>query len=137
MFADVATAKEILGEYFNEPGVELLLRLMHTAIGFKPIEGSSEPALGATRIGGTPDLPAAESWPVRPVAADAEAIGARGGSRHRPHIRRILRDRHPSLSRAFGLVDAASLGLSSAICRPMSAIGKSKHAGYSAGQQGS
>ena len=38
MFADVATAKEILDEYFNEPGVELLLRVMYTAIGFESIE---------------------------------------------------------------------------------------------------
>ena len=65
MFADIATAKEFLNEYFNEPGAELLLRVMHTAIGFEPIEGSSKPALGATRIGGTPDLPKGEPWPGR------------------------------------------------------------------------
>lgn len=120
MFADVATAKEILGEYFNEPGVELLLRLMHTAIGFKPIEGSSEPALGATRIGGTPDLPAAESWPVRPVAADAEAIGARGGSRHGPHIRKLLARPTPfGFLAQVDLAEAAALGTSPASCRQM------------------
>jgi hypothetical protein len=111
MFADVATAKEILDEYFDEPGVELLLRVMHTAIGFEPIEGSSESALGTTRIGGMPDLAIGEPWPVRPVPADAEAIAARGGSRHGPHIRKLL-----ALPLPFGflaqvnLAEAAALG---------------------------
>jgi Domain of unknown function (DUF1963) len=111
MFADVATAKEILDEYFNEPGVELLLRVMYTAIGFESIEGSSEPALGATRIGGMPDLATGEPWPVRPVPADAEAIAARSGSRHGPHIRKLL-----ALPLPFGflaqvnLAEAAALG---------------------------
>ena len=38
MFSDLAAAREALDEYFNEPGVELLLRLMHTAIVLEPVE---------------------------------------------------------------------------------------------------
>ena len=56
MFSDLAAAREALDEYFNEPGVELLSRLMHTAIVLEPVEVPETPALGASRIGGTPDL---------------------------------------------------------------------------------
>lgn len=111
MFVDVVAAKEVLTEYFNEPGVELLLRVMQPAIGFEPIEGSSEPALGATRIGGTPDLPPSEPWPVRPVPVDAEAIAARGGSRHAPHLQRHLAQPLPfEFLAQVDLAEAAALG---------------------------
>ncbi len=111
MFADIATARETLSEYFNEPGVELLLRLMHTAVVFEPVKAERERPLGATRIGGTPDLPVSDSWPVRPVPADAEAITARGGSKHAPHIRKHLERPLPfGFLAQVDLAEAAALG---------------------------
>src|SRR6478752_1307388 len=89
MFVDVVAAKEVLTEYFNEPGVELLLRVMQPAIGFEP----------------------SEAWPVRPVPVDAEAIAARGGSRHAPHLQRHLAQPLPfEFLAQVDLAEAAALG---------------------------
>jgi hypothetical protein len=41
MFADAATATQALDEYFNEPGVDLLRRLMQPVVLFEPVEGGA------------------------------------------------------------------------------------------------
>lgn len=78
MYATIGEAKAAFEEYFYEEGVEFLIGQLRPAIGFEPTGGPAE--LGATRIGGTPDLPVGRSWPVRPVPDDLEAIVARGGA---------------------------------------------------------
>jgi hypothetical protein len=86
MFAGTEAAQEVLPDYFNEPGVELLLELLSPTIVFAPVEGTGVAPLGATRIGGAPDLPAGRAWPVRPAFPDADAIARRGGAAHAAHI---------------------------------------------------
>lgn len=66
-----------------------LVRALVPAIGFAP-SAASETSLGATRIGGTPDLPQGTEWPIRPVPGDVAAVAARGGSNHGDHIRKHL-----------------------------------------------
>src|ERR1700759_5442196 len=89
MFPDIPSARKALTGYFCDESVEALLAYLRPAIAFGPRETKGDPALGATRIGGMPDLPPSKPWPIRP-AADAAVIAARGGSRHGDHIRRHL-----------------------------------------------
>jgi Domain of unknown function (DUF1963) len=111
MFADVAAARETLSEYFYEESVDMLLGHLRPAIAFEPIEGSKQPGLGATRLGGTPDLPAEKPWPVRPRPVDADAIAARGGHRHGGHIGRHLASARPfEFIAQVDLAEAARLG---------------------------
>ena len=86
MFASAEAAQEVLQDYFNEPGVELLLEVLVPAIVFDPIEAPAAPRPGATRIGGTPDFPAGQAWPLRPAFPNPEAVARLGGSAHGAHI---------------------------------------------------
>ncbi len=111
MFASAAAAQEVLQDYFNEPGVELLLEVLVPTIVFDPIEAPAAPRTGATRIGGTPDFPVGQAWPLRPAFPNPEAVARLGGSTHGAHI-----IKHASRALPFqfaGLVDlaeAAALG---------------------------
>jgi hypothetical protein len=125
MFADVAAARETLSEYFYEESVDMLLGHLRPTIAFEPVEASKQPAvrgyvleeipqeviIGATRLGGTPDLPAETPWPVRPVPANAHAIAARGEQWHSQRIGRLLGSARPfSFIAQVDLAEAARLG---------------------------
>src|SRR5262245_4801937 len=111
MFADIGTARAVLEDCFNEPGVELLISLLQPVIVFEPLEKDGAPKLGATRIGGTPDLPHGQPWPVRSVPRNAAAIAARGGNAHGDHLRKHLVQALPlQFAAQVDLAEAVSLG---------------------------
>lgn len=111
MFADIASARKALTDYFYDESVETLLAHLRPAIAFDPLGQQAEPAPGATRIGGMPDLPASEPWPIRTAASDAAAIAARGGTAHGEHIRRYLAQPFPFQFLAqIDLAEAKALG---------------------------
>lgn len=65
-----------IAEVFPAEYTDMLAAAVVAAIGFEPVAG--EGALGATRIGGMPDLSPGIEWPVRP-AADADKAASIAG----------------------------------------------------------
>jgi hypothetical protein len=111
MFADIAAARDALTEFFYEESVEMLLDRLRPAVALEAADAASEPVLGATRLGGMPDLPATVPWPLRAASSQASAIAARGGSRHGDHIRKHLAEAMPFQFLAqVDLAEACRLG---------------------------
>ena len=77
MFESIAIAQQIIEERFTAQDVDLLMNALVPSVRFRFSEGEGEK--GGTRMGGTPDMPAAMAWPARPVPDDAEEIAGRGG----------------------------------------------------------
>ena len=79
MFDTPTDARHALEAVLTKPQLELVMPALVPAIGFVPAPAvKSEP--GATRFGGTPDLPPGLAWPIRQRPADADAIAKRGNA---------------------------------------------------------
>jgi uncharacterized protein YwqG len=111
MFASIDEARAALDEVFVSEIVEEFLRALLPATIFTPLRDDAPPKLGATRIGGTPDMPPNLAWPVRPAPPNVAEIAARGGSAHGEHIRKHLERALPfEFVAQIDLVEAARLG---------------------------
>lgn len=99
MFTSITALNTALQTWFAEHELEpidqidLLVNSALLGVGFSPVEKPI--ALGQTRWGGTPDLPAGLPWPMRPVPADKDTIAALGGSNHEKHIDKYLSEAFP------------------------------------------
>jgi hypothetical protein len=111
MFESVESAREFFARRFDAEATQRIVGALRPGIAFEPIDRPDEPALGATRFGGLPDLSAAHEWPIRPVPDDIEAIVACGGSHHGEHIRAHLSRALPfPFVAQIDLAEAARLG---------------------------
>ncbi|MCC7247643.1 MAG: DUF1963 domain-containing protein [Lysobacter sp.] len=93
MFPTREDAIRQLSEVFEDDAVAVFARLLRPNIGFAPAPSATRMGatwLGATRMGGAPDLPPGIAWPVREVPANLDEIAALGGSNHGEHIRKHL-----------------------------------------------
>lgn len=111
MYANIDEARAALDAVFYPATVETVLVALVPTIGFVVADEQKNAPLGATRIGGTPDLPAGVEWPLRPVPPDIEAIADAGGSNHGDHIRAHLSRELPfDFTAQIDLAEAAKLG---------------------------
>jgi|GEM_PF-1154715 len=111
MFRDEQDAREQLGSLLSTEQVEHVVAVLRPIMVLAPLEDEAEPALGATRVGGMPDLPPDLAWPIRPVSPDVEAIASRGGFNHGDHIRKHLEQAVPyEFFCQIDLAEAARLG---------------------------
>jgi len=111
MFRDEQDAREQLESLLSAEQVERVVAVLRPIMVLSPLEDEAEPALGATRIGGTPDLPPDLAWPIRPVPPDIDAIVSCGGPSHADHIRKHLEQPLPyEFFCQIDLAEAARLG---------------------------
>ncbi len=88
MFSGKDDAARQLKEIFESNQVAVILGLLRPYIAF---ENTAEPLrIGASRMGGMPDLPPDSAWPIRSVPGNAEEIAGFGGSNHAAHIRKHI-----------------------------------------------
>lgn len=73
---------------FTRPQIEMIVGALVPTLTFRPDATGTVPRIGATRIGGTPDLPPGLAWPVREAPPDAEAIAGRGNAEAAEGMRR-------------------------------------------------
>jgi hypothetical protein len=88
MYATLTDAREALSAKFAGETLEVLVSALVPGMGLRPAL-SAHVELGATRVGGMPDLPPGLDWPIRPVPDDIEAIAAPTYS-HADRLRRYL-----------------------------------------------
>jgi uncharacterized protein YwqG len=88
MFPTNADAIRRLSEVFEPDAVAAIAPLLRPYLGFAQDRASSR--IGATRIGGMPELPADLPWPIRETPMSVEEIVGLGGSTHAPHLRKHL-----------------------------------------------
>jgi len=111
MFASIDAARDALAEVFAPEIVEIFLAALSPAMIFAPLPGDAPQRLGATRIGGTPDMPPSLDWPVRLPPPNVAEIAARGGAAHGEHLRKHLERALPfEFVAQIDLVEAARLG---------------------------
>jgi Domain of unknown function (DUF1963) len=111
MYSSIDEARNALAAVFVPPTVETVLAALVPTIGFELAENQSEPPLGTTRIGGTPDLAHDVNWPLRPVPPVIDSIVDAGGSAHGDHIREHLSRELPfDFVAQVDLAEAAKLG---------------------------
>jgi uncharacterized protein YwqG len=111
MYSNSGEARAALEAEFSAATVKTVLAALVPTIGFELASEQSNPPLGATRIGGTPDLPRNMVWPLRPIPVDIDAIIDRGGSNHGDHIRaHIARELPFDFVAQINLAEAAKLG---------------------------
>jgi uncharacterized protein YwqG len=111
MYSNIDEAHAVLEAEFPANTVKTVLAALVPTIGFELADDQKDPPLGATRIGGTPDLPAGTAWPVRPIPANIEAIVDGGGSAHGDHIREHLSRELPfDFTAQIDLAETAKLG---------------------------
>ena len=111
MFRDEQDAREQLGSRLSAEQVERVVGVLRPIMVLVPLDDEAEPALGATRVGGTPDLPPDLAWPIRTIPPDVEAIASRGGFHHGDHIRKHLKQALPyEFACQIDLAEAARLG---------------------------
>jgi hypothetical protein len=111
MFRDEQDAREKLGSLLSTEQVERVVAVLRPIMVLAPLEDDAEPALGATRVGGMPDLPPDLAWPIRPVPPDVEAIVSCGGFNHGDRIRKHLEQALPyEFFCQIDLAEAARLG---------------------------
>ncbi len=102
---------EAIKDAFPKRYWDALASAVYPCIGFAPIKTSEAPALGATRIGGTPDLDKDIPWPVRRAFPDVESIAQRGGRNHSEVIRLYASRNLPYVFMAqIDLGEASGLG---------------------------
>ena len=70
VFKSIAEARKVLSATFDVTHVDMLIGALQPTIAFRPDLAGTLPALGATRIGGTPDLARDTAWPIRAVPAN-------------------------------------------------------------------
>ncbi len=111
MYKNSKKARKALRKEFEDEAVEILVEALVPAIAFKPAKKAGDGALGQTRFGGTPDLPANISWPIRAVPDNTDEILAIGGSNHEEHLRDHLISALPyEFAAQIDLKEAAHLG---------------------------
>jgi uncharacterized protein YwqG len=111
MYTSIDEAGAALDEVFSPATVNTVLAALVPTIGFVVADEQDSPPIGATRIGGTPDLPKDMAWPLRPVPSDIDAIVSAGGPNHGEHIREHLSRELPfDFVAQIDLADAAKLG---------------------------
>jgi len=93
MFDSAEVAKQAMQEFFEPHQVAQVVQALVPALAIEPLPGQAAKP-GASRLGGTPDLPTGSAWPVPPAPPDAEAIASRGnasaGAEMRDHLARNL-----------------------------------------------
>jgi hypothetical protein len=111
VFSTAHEARKALEETFGSGMAETIATALMPAIVLKPLAEAGAAVPGATRIGGTPDLPNGFSWPIRTVPANADEIVGRGGPTHAPHLRKHLERELPlEFVAQVDLAEAARLG---------------------------
>jgi uncharacterized protein YwqG len=111
MYTSIDEARAALDAVFFPATVKTVLAALVPTIGFVVVDDQSNPPLGATRIGGTPDLPKDMAWPLRPVPRNIDAVAGAGGSNHGDHIRAHLSRELPfDFTAQIDLAEAAKLG---------------------------
>jgi uncharacterized protein YwqG len=111
MYSSIDEARAALNEVFFPVTVETVLAALVPTIGFVLAKDQDNSPLGATRVGGTPDLPHGVEWPLRSVPPDIEAIADGGGSNHGDHIREHLSRELPfDFTAQVDLAEVAKLG---------------------------
>lgn len=92
MYDTPADARAQLAQQdFTRPQIEMIVGALVPTLTFRPEAGGAALRIGATRIGGTPDLPPGLAWPVRAAPPDAEAIAGRGNVEAAEGMRRHFR----------------------------------------------
>jgi Domain of unknown function (DUF1963) len=111
MYSNLDEARESLDEVFFPATVKTVLSALVPRIALIPIASSEPTKIGATRLGGTPDLPANVAWPIRPVPANVAEVISRGGSAHAEHLQSHLSREQPfEFVAQVDLAEAAALG---------------------------
>lgn len=86
MFDSPVDARLQLQTTFTPAQVETIVEALVPSLVFRPIKGGAI-EVGATRIGGTPDLPPGLTWPRRAMPDNTEAIAKRGNDDAAAEIR--------------------------------------------------
>ncbi len=111
MFSTAHEARKALEETFGSGMADTIATALMPAIVLTPLAEAGAAVPGATRIGGTPDLPNGFSWPMRPAPANVDEIVGRGGPTHAPHLRKHLERELPfEFVAQVDLAEAARLG---------------------------
>ena len=109
MFDNTDAARTVLRDRFDPDLAERLVATLIPALLIEPLPGPV--AVGATRLGGVPDLPAGVSWPRAPAPADIEAIASRGNKDAGAQMRRHMTLGLPyAFIAQIDLAEAAKLG---------------------------
>ena len=89
-FSSTQALAEALGPVLeDEQAATRLASLARPCVWLQTKLDESVTALGSTRLGGLPDLPAGAAWPVRPAYPDAAQRGQYPRASERPHAGRL------------------------------------------------
>lgn len=119
MYDSPSDARAALSDAFEPTQVELLLAALAPAIVF---EAADADRLGATRLGGLPDLPPDLDWPRPTPPEDPEAIARRGNAEAGAAMRRHLSLGLPMAF--FAQVDLAEAEALGAVAAPLPREGR-------------
>ncbi|SAI71636.1 Domain of uncharacterised function (DUF1963) [Bordetella ansorpii] len=121
MFDLPADATQVLQEHFTPQQVQAVTQALVPAIMLQPAaHAAAQP--GATRLGGTPDLPADAQWPRPAPADDPEAIARRGNDAAAAEMRAHLKANLPyAFMGQIDLDEAHALG---DVARPLPEHGR-------------
>lgn len=115
MFDSPADAAQALQAYFDRPRIEIVVEALVPAMVFEPLP-DGRIAIGVTRLGGVPDLPAGVTWP-RPAAPDnPEGIAGRGNEEAAKEMREHLARGLPyAFIGQVDLAEASALGSTASV----------------------
>ncbi|WP_144633929.1 DUF1963 domain-containing protein [Bordetella genomosp. 13] len=121
MFDMPADAMHALQEHLTAQQVQAVTQALVPSIVLQPARQAAK-APGATRLGGTPDLPAGAEWPRPLPPADPEALARRGNDAAAAEMRAHLKARLPY---AFmGQIDLAEAHALGEVAKPLPAQGR-------------
>ncbi|GGF74322.1 hypothetical protein GCM10007301_37670 [Azorhizobium oxalatiphilum] len=109
MFDSPADAQKMLAAYLDPPAIVEVVKYLQPAIGFTFTSRADIP-VGATRFGGTPDLPKGADWPRPPAPPNAEEIAGRGNADAGAAMRR-----HMALNLPYAFIAQIDLGETAAL----------------------
>lgn len=121
MFDMPADATHVLQEHFAPQQVQAITQALIPSIVLQPARQAAVTP-GATRLGGTPDLPAGAEWPRPAPPADPEALARRGNEAAAAEMRAHLNARLPY---AFmGQIDLAEAHALGEVAKPLPGQGR-------------